>query len=164
MSSTTCFATLIADRVLPQRDLLLDPDFVASLFSQKLGVSGPMVVDGCEHHSNHLSRRRKFAGGLQSVCELDGRVLLPDAHFRKAAAESALNKKSRGSQIAGHFGLCFTTRRRKVFSGLSLMTARLQTCPCWLIYRRSWRRFLLRDGPRAGWWLMRRRIALLFSA
>ena len=49
MSSTTCFATLIADHVLPQRDLLLDPDFVAGLFSQKLGVSGPIVVDGCEH-------------------------------------------------------------------------------------------------------------------
>ena len=49
MSSTTCSISLIADHVLPQRDLLLDPDFMASLFSQELGVSGPIVVDSCEH-------------------------------------------------------------------------------------------------------------------
>src|SRR6266853_6701068 len=49
MSSTTCSISLIADHLLPQRDLLLDPDFMASLFSQELGVSGPIVVDSCEH-------------------------------------------------------------------------------------------------------------------
>src|SRR5690349_13889809 len=49
MSTTTCSISLIADHALPQRDLLLDPDFMASFFSQKLGVSGPIVVEGCEH-------------------------------------------------------------------------------------------------------------------
>jgi tRNA A-37 threonylcarbamoyl transferase component Bud32 len=49
MSSMTCSIPLIADHALPQRDLLLDPDFMAGLFSQELGVSGPIVVDGCEH-------------------------------------------------------------------------------------------------------------------
>jgi Ser/Thr protein kinase RdoA (MazF antagonist) len=49
MSFTTCSISLIADHALPQRDLLLDPDFMASFFSQKLGVSGPIVVDSCEH-------------------------------------------------------------------------------------------------------------------
>jgi Ser/Thr protein kinase RdoA (MazF antagonist) len=49
MSSTTCAASLMADRVLPQRDLLLDPEFMTGLFSRELGVNGPIVVDGCEH-------------------------------------------------------------------------------------------------------------------
>jgi Ser/Thr protein kinase RdoA (MazF antagonist) len=49
MSSTTCSISLIADHALPQRDLLLDPDFMASFFSQELGVSGPIIVDSCEH-------------------------------------------------------------------------------------------------------------------
>src|SRR5258707_1264062 len=49
MSSTACSISLIADHLLPQRDLLLDHDFMASFFSQKLGVSGPIVVDSCEH-------------------------------------------------------------------------------------------------------------------
>jgi tRNA A-37 threonylcarbamoyl transferase component Bud32 len=49
MSSTICSISLIADHALPQRDLLLDPNFMAGLFSQELGVSGPIVVGGCEH-------------------------------------------------------------------------------------------------------------------
>jgi Ser/Thr protein kinase RdoA (MazF antagonist) len=49
MSSTTCTASLMADRVLPQRDLLLDPEFMTGLFLRELGVNGPIVVDGCEH-------------------------------------------------------------------------------------------------------------------
>lgn len=74
MSSTTCFATLIADYVLPQRDLLLDPDFVAGLFSQELGVNGAIVVDGCEHlrttyHAGESLRvaYRVSAGGRSCV-------------------------------------------------------------------------------------------------
>jgi tRNA A-37 threonylcarbamoyl transferase component Bud32 len=49
MSSTTCSVSLIADRVLPQRDLLLDPEFMAEQFSRELGINGPIVVDYCEH-------------------------------------------------------------------------------------------------------------------
>ncbi len=49
MSSATCSSSLIADRVVPQRDLLLDPGFMAELFSRELGVNGPIAVDSCEH-------------------------------------------------------------------------------------------------------------------
>ena len=49
MSSTTCSSSLIADRVVPQRDLLLDSEFMAELFSRELGANGPIVVDSCEH-------------------------------------------------------------------------------------------------------------------
>jgi len=49
MSSTICTTVLTADQMLPQRDLLLDPDFMAKLFSQELGASGPIAVDSCEH-------------------------------------------------------------------------------------------------------------------
>lgn len=49
MSSTTCSVPLIADRVLPQRDLLLDPEFMARLFARDLGANGPIVVDECAH-------------------------------------------------------------------------------------------------------------------
>jgi tRNA A-37 threonylcarbamoyl transferase component Bud32 len=50
MSSMTCSLPLIAaDRVLTQRDLLLDPEFMARLFSRELGVSGPIIVGACEH-------------------------------------------------------------------------------------------------------------------
>ena len=87
MSSTTCFATLIADRVLPQRDLLLDPDFVASLFSQKLGVSGPMVVDGCEHlrttyHAGESLRVAYKVSAAGRSCVVAGRAF-PQGGSRK---------------------------------------------------------------------------------
>jgi Ser/Thr protein kinase RdoA (MazF antagonist) len=49
MSSATCSIPLIHDPVLPQRDLLLDPDFMAELFARNLGVNGPIVVEKCEH-------------------------------------------------------------------------------------------------------------------
>jgi len=49
MSSTTSAVSLMADRVLPQRDLLLEPRYTAGLFSRELGVDGPIVIDGCEH-------------------------------------------------------------------------------------------------------------------
>jgi tRNA A-37 threonylcarbamoyl transferase component Bud32 len=87
MSSTTCFATLIADRVLPQRDLLLDSDFVASLFSQKLGVSGPMVVDGCEHirttyHAGESLRVAYRVSAAGRSCVVAGRAF-PQGGSRK---------------------------------------------------------------------------------
>jgi Ser/Thr protein kinase RdoA (MazF antagonist) len=49
MNSTTCPVPLVVDRVLPQRDLLLDPKFMAGLLSRELGVNGPIIVDDCEH-------------------------------------------------------------------------------------------------------------------
>lgn len=87
MSSTTCFATLIADHILPQRDLLLDPDFVASLFSQKLGVSGPMVVDGCEHirttyHAGESLRVAYKVSAAGRSCVVAGRAF-PQGGSRK---------------------------------------------------------------------------------
>ena len=49
MNSATCSVPLVVDRVLPQRDLLLDLDFMAGLFSRELGVNGPMVIEDCKH-------------------------------------------------------------------------------------------------------------------
>src|ERR1700704_570778 len=49
MKSTTCPIPLISDPVLPQRDLLLDAEFKTVLFSRELGVSGPIIVEQCEH-------------------------------------------------------------------------------------------------------------------
>ena len=49
MKSTTCSIPLFSDPVLPQRDLLLDADFMTVLFARELGVSGPIIVDHCEH-------------------------------------------------------------------------------------------------------------------
>src|ERR1051326_1086598 len=49
MSTTTCSFSLVADSVLPQRDLLLDPEFMAGVFFRELGVNGPITVDDCEH-------------------------------------------------------------------------------------------------------------------
>jgi tRNA A-37 threonylcarbamoyl transferase component Bud32 len=49
MKSMTCSIPLISDPVLPQRDLLLDAEFMTILFSRELGVSGPIIVDHCEH-------------------------------------------------------------------------------------------------------------------
>jgi tRNA A-37 threonylcarbamoyl transferase component Bud32 len=94
MSSTTCSVSLIADRVLPQRDLLLDPGFMAGLFSQKLGASGPLKVDRCEHlrttyHAGESLRvaYRVFAGGQS--CIVAGRQF-PEGDSQKRFEESKL--------------------------------------------------------------------------
>src|SRR5260221_168350 len=108
---------------------------------------------------------REGGCGWSTEClRVEGRASLPDAHFRKAAAEGAFNRQNRRTQIAGHFGLCFTTQRQKAFSGTFPMTAKLQTCTCWLTYRRNWQGFFLPDGQEAAWWLMHRKIALPSSA
>jgi len=87
MSSTTCSISLIADHALPQRDLLLEPNFMAGLFSQELGVNGPIVVDGCEHlrttyHAGESLRvaYRVSAGGRS--CVVAGRAF-PQGGSRK---------------------------------------------------------------------------------
>ena len=87
MSSTICSASLMADRALPQRDLLLDPAFVAGLFSRRLGVNGPIVVDDCKHirttYRAGESLRvayRVSAGGQSSI--VAGRVF-PQGGSRK---------------------------------------------------------------------------------
>jgi aminoglycoside phosphotransferase len=49
MSSMTCSIPLIADRLLPQRDLLLDGEFMAEFFSRELGSRGPIAIERCEH-------------------------------------------------------------------------------------------------------------------
>src|SRR5258708_4036717 len=49
MEAKSCFMPLISDPVLAQRDLLLDAEFMTALFSRTLGVSGPIIVEQCEH-------------------------------------------------------------------------------------------------------------------
>jgi tRNA A-37 threonylcarbamoyl transferase component Bud32 len=87
MSFTTCSPSLIADRVLPQRDLLLDPEFMTELFSRELGADGPIGIDGCEHlrttyHAGESLRvaYRVHAGGQS--CVVAGRAF-PERGSRK---------------------------------------------------------------------------------
>src|ERR1041385_1270791 len=96
MSSTTCSVALIADRVLPQRDLLLDPDFMAQLFSRELGADGPVVVDSCEHlrttyHAGESLRVafRVHVGGHS--CVVAGRAF-PEGGSRKYFEQHAAGK------------------------------------------------------------------------
>ena len=96
MSFTTCSPSLIADRVLPQRDLLLDPDFMAELFSRELGADGPIVVESCEHlrttyHAGESLRvaYRVHAGGRS--CLVAGRAF-PEGGSRKCFEQQAAGK------------------------------------------------------------------------
>jgi tRNA A-37 threonylcarbamoyl transferase component Bud32 len=87
MNSTTLSVSLMADRVLPQRDLLLEPEFMAGLFSRQLGVNRPIVVDSCEHirttyHAGESLRvAYKVSAGGES-CILAGRAF-PEGYSRK---------------------------------------------------------------------------------
>jgi len=79
MSSMTCSVPLVADHVLPQRDLLLDPEFMARLFARELGADGPVAVELCEHirstyHAGESLRvaYRVSAGGAS--CVIAGRA------------------------------------------------------------------------------------------
>lgn len=49
MSLMSCSVPLIADRLLPQRDLLLDRESMAEFFSRELGSRGPIAIERCEH-------------------------------------------------------------------------------------------------------------------
>lgn len=96
MSSSTYSASLIADRVLPQRDLLLDPDFMAELFSRELGADGPIVIESCEHlrttyHAGESLRvaYRVHAGGQRWV--VAGRAF-PEGGSQKCFEQHAAGK------------------------------------------------------------------------
>jgi Ser/Thr protein kinase RdoA (MazF antagonist) len=96
MSSTSCSPSLIADRVLPQRDLLLDPDFMTKLFSRELGADGPIVIDSCEHlrttyHAGESLRvaYKVHAGGR--CCAVAGRAF-PEGGSRKCFEQQAAGK------------------------------------------------------------------------
>lgn len=49
MSSTTYSIPLMADPVVPQRDLLRDPEAMSEMFSRRLGANGPLKIEGCAH-------------------------------------------------------------------------------------------------------------------
>src|SRR5262245_13279128 len=77
--NSVCSIPLMTDPVLPQRDLLLDPDAVAALFCRQLGVNGPIAVESTEHlrttyHAGESLRvaYRVCAGG--SSCTVAGRA------------------------------------------------------------------------------------------
>jgi Ser/Thr protein kinase RdoA (MazF antagonist) len=87
MSSRTSSVSLIADRVLPQRDLLLDPKFMAELFSRELGINGPIVVDHCEHirttyHAGESLRVAYRVYACGQSCVVAGRAF-PTGNSRK---------------------------------------------------------------------------------
>jgi tRNA A-37 threonylcarbamoyl transferase component Bud32 len=98
MSSTTCSVPLIADSVLPQRDALLDAEFMSRLFSRDLGVNGPIDIESCEHirttyHAGESLRvaYRVSASGLS--CVVAGRAF-PEGCSRKSfevARQKAVN-------------------------------------------------------------------------
>ena len=93
MSSTTCSAALIADRVLPQRDLLLDPDFMADTFSRELGVDGPIVVESCKHlrttyHPGESLRMAYRVSACGLSCVVAGRAF-PEGGSRKCFEQQA---------------------------------------------------------------------------
>src|SRR5215813_1280890 len=87
MSSTICSVSLIADRVLPQRDLLLDPEFMAGLLSRELGANGPIEVDDCEHirttyHAGESLRIAYRVSAHGKSCVVAGRTF-PQGGSRK---------------------------------------------------------------------------------
>lgn len=82
--NSVCSIPLITDPVLPQRDLLLDPEAVAALFRRQLGVNGHIAVESAEHlrttyHAGESLRvaYRVFTGG--SSCVVAGRAFPADA-------------------------------------------------------------------------------------
>jgi Ser/Thr protein kinase RdoA (MazF antagonist) len=91
MSSTTCSVSLMADRVLPQRDLLLDPAYMTGLFSRELGINGPMTVDACEHvrttyrAGESLRVAYRVSAGGQS-CVVAGRAF-PEGRSRRCVEQ-----------------------------------------------------------------------------
>jgi aminoglycoside phosphotransferase len=77
--NSTCSVSLMADPVLPQRDLLLDPKFMAGLFSRDLGVNGPIVVEACEHirttyHAGESLRVAYRVSAAGQSCVIAGRA------------------------------------------------------------------------------------------
>lgn len=96
MSFTAYSVSLIADPVLPQRDLLLDPDFMAALFSRELGAHGPIVVEGCEHlrttyHAGESLRVAYRVKAGEQSCVIAGRAF-PEGGSRKCFEQQAAGK------------------------------------------------------------------------
>src|ERR1700749_4694578 len=97
MSSTTYSIPLIADPVVPQRDLLLAPEAVAGIFSRHLGASRPIKIDRCVHlrttyHASESLRvaYRVFAEGQS--CIVSGRAFptgASNAAFTRVKAADA---------------------------------------------------------------------------
>src|ERR1700743_1390534 len=84
MSSTTYSIPLIADSVVPQRDLLLDPEAVAEIFSRHLGVNGPIKIDRCTHlrttyHAGESLRVAYRVSAEGQSCIVSGRAFPADA-------------------------------------------------------------------------------------
>ena len=98
MNSTTCPLPLIADRVLPQRDLLLDREFMSELFSRQLGVNCPIVIESCEHirttyHAGESLRVAYRVSASEGSCVVAGRAF-PEGRSGKsfeAARQKAVN-------------------------------------------------------------------------
>jgi Ser/Thr protein kinase RdoA (MazF antagonist) len=98
MNSTTCPLPLIADHVLPQRDLLLDRELMSELFSRQLGVSGPIAIESCEHirttyHAGESLRVAYRVSASEGSCVVAGRAF-PGGGSEKsfeAARQKAVN-------------------------------------------------------------------------
>ena len=90
MSSATYSIPLITDPVLPQRDLLLNPDAVAELFSRQLGIQGPIVVNHCEHlrttyHAGESLRVAYRVSACGQSCIVAGRAFPSGASSKSFA-------------------------------------------------------------------------------
>ncbi len=98
MSYATCSVPLIADSVLPQRDVLLDAEFMARLFSRELGVNGPIDIESCEHirttyHAGESLRVAYRVSASGRSCVVAGRAF-PEGCSRKSfevARQKAVN-------------------------------------------------------------------------
>ncbi len=102
MSSTTSAVSLMADPVLPQRDLLLEPRFMAGLFSRELGVNGPIVVEACEHirttyHAGESLRVAYRVSAAGRSCVVAGRA------FPQGGSRRCLEKEKMPGTNGGPF-------------------------------------------------------------
>jgi aminoglycoside phosphotransferase len=84
MSSTTYSIPLIVDPVVPQRDLLLDREAVAEIFSRHLGANGPIKIDHCTHlrttyHAGESLRVAYRVSAQKQSCIVSGRAFPADA-------------------------------------------------------------------------------------
>jgi Ser/Thr protein kinase RdoA (MazF antagonist) len=84
MSSATYTTPLIADPVVPQRDLLLDSRAVAEIFSRHLSTNGPIRVDRCIHmrttyHAGESLRVAYRVSAEGESCIVSGRAFPANA-------------------------------------------------------------------------------------
>jgi tRNA A-37 threonylcarbamoyl transferase component Bud32 len=84
MSSAIYSIPLIADPVVPQRDLLLDSAAVAEIFSCHLGVNGPVKIDRCIHlrttyHAGESLRVAYRVSAEGESCIVSGRAFPANA-------------------------------------------------------------------------------------